>query len=97
MSYYLIIDKYSKEIKKISLTRFLIKSQNLDYSEAKRDVDNIIEGKPVTYKFKTKSALNAFREAILEYGVLTSDTIAQGEQVKTKASAVHKKLSPIKK
>ncbi len=92
MSYYLIIDKYSKGIKKISLARYLKDVLELDYSEAKREVDKIIEGNPVVYKFATKNAVNSFRESILSYGILTSDIIAREEKVKTKTSTSHKNI-----
>ena len=86
MSYYLIIDKFERDIKKISLTRYLSKSRKLDYSDAKRDVDKIIEGNPIAYKFKTRDELEIFREAILKYGVSMNDLIAKVKPVKRGSS-----------
>lgn len=97
MSYYLIIDKYKEEIKKISLTRFLKETMKMDYSIAKNDVDKIVEGVPVVYKFSSKKALVTFRETVSAYGVLTCDIFAGQERTKSKTATVHKKPVMVKK
>ncbi len=97
MKYYLIIDRIDKDAKKISLARFIRDNREIDYSEAKRDVDKILEGRPVVYSFPSIKELTFFKEAVEEYGAFVNNHVGREEPVVVKKSTPQSKATALKK